>query len=560
MSWNTALPDWEERILSRQSLVPDLPLFEDYADKAVRIFSRLKCPDIEGFPTYGQICDKWVIDFVRAIFGSYDPETKIRMLREFFMLIPKKNGKTSIAAAIMVTAAILNQRPSAELLFIAPTMKIAGIAYRQASGIIKLDSELIKIFHLQASTRTITHRLSGAILEVKASDADVITGSKATFILVDETHEFSKKSNAQDIFVEIRGSLAARPDGFLMQITTQSKTEPVGLFKSELAMARAVRDGAIELPVLAVLYEYPMRMIESGEWKDPKYWSVVNPNLNKSVQLNFLRDEMLKAEREGRDKQRLIHSMHFNVEVGMATHDGGWRGADYWQAASDDSLTFDAFCDRCDVVVAGVDGGGLDDLFALCLEGRCRTTGDTLLWHKAWVQEDVLRLRPELAQTFIEFAKQGDLVLCKHTTQDIEEIAAILAQVNGLGLLPEKHCIGLDPYGITALVHELAKHSIGGDMLLAIRQGTALSPAIWSMERKLKDGTIWHGGTHFMRWILANAKAEQRGNATLITKETAGRSKIDPLVATFNAEMLMSRNPQAAETMDNFFSSLVGGP
>jgi phage terminase large subunit-like protein len=543
MSWNTALPDWESRILNYQSLVPHLPLFEDYADKAVRIFSRLRCPDIEGNPTYGEICDQWVIDFVRAIFGSYDQSTKTRMLREFFMLIPKKNGKTSIAAAIMLTAAILNQRPAAELLFIAPTMKIATIAYRQATLIIKLDYELIKIFHLRLHDRTITHRVTGAILEVKASDADVITGSKATFILVDETHEFSKKSNAEDIFVEIRGSLAARPDGFLIQITTQSKNEPVGLFKAELAMARAVRDGTIQLPVLAVLYEYPKHMVESGEWKAPKNWGVVNPNLNKSVQLNFLRDEMLKAEREGRDKQRLIHSMHFNIEVGMATHDGGWRGADYWDAAADESLTLEELMARSDVITVGIDGGGLDDLFGLCVEGRCATTGDSLAWYKGWVQRDVLKLRPELAALFIEFAKQGDLVLCDHTTQDIEEIAAIVAFIHGAGLLPEQHCVGLDPYGITALLQELAKHNIGGEMLMSIRQGTALSPAIWSLERKLKDGTFWHNGSAFMRWIVGNAKAEQRGNATLITKQTAGRAKIDPLVAGFNAEMLMSRNP-----------------
>jgi hypothetical protein len=49
------------------------------------------------------------------------------------------------------------------------------------------------------------------VILIKAADADVITGSKATFILIDETHVFAQKANAADMFVEIRGSLASRP-------------------------------------------------------------------------------------------------------------------------------------------------------------------------------------------------------------------------------------------------------------------------------------------------------------------------------------------------------------
>lgn len=74
---------------------------------------------------------------------------------QIFLLVPKKNGKSSIAAAIMVTAAILNMRPEAELLLIAPTKKIADIAFKQAKGIIRLDPDLTKIFHSQEHQKTL---------------------------------------------------------------------------------------------------------------------------------------------------------------------------------------------------------------------------------------------------------------------------------------------------------------------------------------------------------------------------------------------------------------------
>lgn len=195
------------------SLVPDLPLFKAEADRAVRVFNRLRIPDVIGKPTMAEAAGEWLRDIVRAVFGAYDPATNERMLQEAFVLVPKKNSKTSGAASIMLTAIILNRRPEAEGLLIAPTKDVADRSFKQIAGTIRADPELIKVFHIQQHIRKITHIRTGATIEVKASDTDVITGAKATYILIDETHVFAAKSKASDIFVEIRGALTARPDG-----------------------------------------------------------------------------------------------------------------------------------------------------------------------------------------------------------------------------------------------------------------------------------------------------------------------------------------------------------
>ncbi len=83
-------------------------------------------------------------------------------MQELFLLVPKKNGKSSYAATIMVVAMIVNRRPNAEFLLIAPTKEIAGISYRQASGIIKADAELAKLFHMQEHLKRITHQAGPA--------------------------------------------------------------------------------------------------------------------------------------------------------------------------------------------------------------------------------------------------------------------------------------------------------------------------------------------------------------------------------------------------------------
>jgi len=195
-SWDTSCIDWERRILDGRSLVPELPLYEEEAAKALRCFKRLRLPDVIGTPTLGEVCGEWFYPIVAALFGSYDKETNTRRISEVFQLIPKGNSKSSNGGAVMVTAIIVNRRPEAEFLFIAPTMEIASIAYKQAKGTIRLDTELSKIFQVQDHIRKITHRQSGATLQIKAADTDVITGSKATGTMIDETHVFAKKSNA----------------------------------------------------------------------------------------------------------------------------------------------------------------------------------------------------------------------------------------------------------------------------------------------------------------------------------------------------------------------------
>ncbi|WP_454629552.1 terminase large subunit [Bradyrhizobium cenepequi] len=551
--WRTALPDWESRILERKSLIPpNLKLFDFEAEKALRIFKRLRVPDIEGYPTHGEACDEWVFDLVRVIFGSYDVSIKRRMIQEYFLLVPKKNGKSSVAAAVMVTAAIMNRRPAAELLLIAPTKKIADIAFKQAHGIIKLDKELSKLFYAQSHQRTITHRRTEAAIMIKAADTDVVTGSKATFILVDETHEFAKKANAADIFTEIRGSLAARPDGFMIQITTQSKDEPAGVFKSELQTARDVRDGKVDLPLLPVLYELPYAIqdAEGDLWQDERYWPMINPNYGRSVDPVFLRTQLTKAKRsaDSRAAMALLASQHFNIQIGLRQRTDSWAGSEFWLKSADRVTSLEDLIRRSEVVVVGIDGGGLDDLLGLAVLGRDRGTGKWLLWCRAWAHSIVLVRRMEIADRLKDFENEGTLTFVDKPGDDVRDVADIVMKIEDAGKLAEGAAIAVDAAGIGAIVDELTSEDRGleKERIVGIAQGWKLNGAIKDTERKVAGGELIHDGSALMAWCIGNAKAEQRGNAVTINKQASGTAKIDPLMAVFDAVSLMSMNPEPA--------------
>jgi phage terminase large subunit-like protein len=547
MKWTTACPDWEARIVDKQSLLPCGPLFPGEAAGAMEVFKSLRIVDIAGSPAIGECCEPWIMDFAAAVFGAYDETTGRRLIREFMLLVSKKNTKSTIAAAVMVTALIRNWRKSAELLILAPTIEVANNCFQPARDMVKADPDLDALMHVQDHTRTITHRTTGAQLKVVAADSDTVSGKKAAFVLVDELWLFGKKSKADAMLREATGGLVSRPEGFVIYLSTQADEQPAGVFKSKLDYFRDVRDGKIDDPKsLGVLYEFPEPMLKSRAFLQPANFYVTNPNLGVSVDNVWLQDEYKKVENADDGAKQVFLAKHLNVEIGLSLRNDQWAGGRYWEGAVDpEGLSLEQLIERSEVAVVGIDGGGLDDLLGLAVLGRCKKTRDWLLWSHAWAHDDVLQRRKEIAPALRDFAKEGSLTICTESTQDIVEVADVVERLKDANLLPEAAAVGVDAAGITAIVDELASRELADEQVVAVQQGYRLNGAIAGAERKLKDGTLWHGGQRMMQWCVGNAKVEMRGSAMLITKQSAGRAKIDPVAAMFNAVMLLARNPEA---------------
>jgi phage terminase large subunit-like protein len=547
--WDLSCKDWEQRLTGGRAPVADLPLLNVVeADRALAMFDMLRLPDVPGTPLLADAAGDWFRQsIVRPAFGSWDEERQERYIREVFLLVGKKNSKTSYGAGLSLVWLLYNRRPNAEGILVAPTQDITDIAFSQAEGMVRLDPRLNrKRLRVQNNLKRITNLITGATLEILTFDPKILTGQKPAFWLLDEIHVLSRMSNAASAIGQLRGGMISQPEALGIMITTQSDRPPAGIFKTELVKARNIRDGIDRSTrMLPVLYEFPRAIAASRElWSDRKVWHMVVPNDGRSITVERLTQEFRTAEQSGPEELKRWASQHLNIEIGIGLSSDHWPGARHWDNCADETLTLATLIERSEVVTVGGDGGGLDDMLGFCAVGREKETRRFLVVAHAWIHRSVLDLRKEIASKFIDLETDGDLTIVDRMGDAFEEFADLCELVKNSGKLAE---VGLDTAAVGLIPDELESRGITVEekLIAGVRQGWSLMGVIKSVEDLLADGVLVHGGQALMAWCVGNARIEQRGNAILITKQASGVAKIDALMALLDAFWCMLKNPES---------------
>lgn len=580
--WSTACPDWRERIVARRSLMPCDPLFPDEAEAGLAIFKDLPIVDMIGKPTFGDVGRDWTFDLPRAVFGAYNPETGRREINKFFELIAKKNTKSTRAAGIMLTELMRNERHSAQYTIIAPTIEVAKNSAEPAMDFVAEHPELKRILKPVAHQRLIEHRFTKAQLKILAADSETVAGGKSTGVLFDELWLFGKRPNARNMMREAMGGLKSRPEGFVIALTTQADDPPEGVFLEWLQRFRDIRDGKIVVPrSMGFLYEFPEDMVKSEAYKDPRNFYIPNPNLGASVDEQSLLDDYEEAKREGQKSLVGFFAKSLNIEPGMGARSDNWAGAEFWKSRADKAITLDSIIERCEVIIVGLDGGGLDDLYGLTVLGRepqeIAVAAETapeeesqdavggkkrvkrwLSWSHAWAQKIVLERRKTIVEKLRDLEKAGDLTILENGEMteglpaDVAAILEIIVRIKDAGLLC---CVAVDPAGLGEMIDALAGIDItadnlasGSNYVIGAPQGYAMMNALKTAERKLANGTLIHADQAMMDWCVSNLKIENTATAIRATKQNAGDAKIDPAMALFDAVAVMATNPDSTRS------------
>lgn len=537
--WSTDLPDWQTKIRNEESLIPCEPLNKEFADRALTVFKSLVLVDVTGRPTIGEVCKQWVFDFVSVIFGAYDPYTRERYIKEFFLLISKKNSKSTIAAGIMLTAIILNGRDSAQFVILSPTKEASDSAFKPIADMIRASEVLSEAFNISAHTKTITHIRKQATLKVLAFDSNTTVGLKATGILVDELHLLGNKAKADEILREAQGGMLSRPEAFCIYLTTQSSGTPNGVFKQKLDYARSVRDKeVVNKQFLPVLYEFPVDMLLDDTYLEPKNWYITNPNYDASLKIKDLviMYEQIKDNRESRAD---FLSKHLNVQQTFNLKALNWDLLVDLLPRSEEVFTLDDLIERCEVLSVGFDGARVYDLAGLTVTGRIKGSMKYLTWSHGWLNILALDKNKQSMNKLLELEELKEITIVKEEAQQFTAITELIKKLDDTGKLYQ---IGVDAAGLGTFRTDLEEAGIDTDKIINVTQGYKLNDYITTVEQLIFKGSLVFAKQELMRWQASNTMLLIRSNATMVDKALS-TDKIDNIISMLNSIAIMNDNP-----------------
>jgi len=577
-----AVPDWAARLREGRSIIPPLSRLgegrysEELAAEGLGLWTALRLGLVPGHPYAGEYAANWIRDIVYYWFGAQTPDGAERTVKDLLILVSKKNTKTTSAALLMLAQMVLSKRANAESLILAPTKEVADLAFRTVAQAIRLDPQLAVEYDVSESARVVrrNHPQDRRLMRVVAAETTSIAGTTATYILLDELHLWVRSSRGREVVTHVFGARVGQPDAGVIMVSTHAHEESVGLWREQLGLFRQTRDGKLDSPRLFAGYEWPAEEQKARAWeKDPSLWRLTNPNMGvlRGTSLDEMRRARSEAEVRGPEAVREWDNQFLNVELEGADGTELWAAARYWPQCADPGLgggglaSLEKVIDRSNILVCGVDGGGLDDLLALCVLGKESRTNRWLVWVHVWAHRRLVLARyPGLTERLSEYERQGDLTWVDfedgsdHSPRrrayhplHLDQLGDMISYVHSVGISPKTHAVGIDDLTMVGLTDAILDEALPSPpkpaQLARVRQGYRLMGVINSIALKAADGTLAHCGQPILGWAVGNCRLVPRGNAMTIDKAVSGRCKIDPAMAMLMAGEMLQRIPEARQ-------------
>jgi len=492
--------------------------------KAWRILSRL--PITEGpfaGKRIGEHSPPWQRRLTVLIFGHTD-EQGLRALREIFVNMAKKNGKSSYAAALALTKLLLNEEQREHVVCLASNREQAHIMFDGMAAMVRADETLSERFAIVEHRHTIRYPATSSRVTAVSAEMAAVVGQNISLALVDELHLLGATPKGARLVAQIRTGQVARREPLLLSISTAPTDLSSGIFEATCQKARRVIAGEeVDPRFFAWLCEVPAGL----DPEDPENWHWSNPSLGFTVTRERLEAE-LESARSDPSALRDFRSQNLNIAPEGSAGVDRWLPLAEWDRAADDTLDLTALLAESFRLYVGIDRGGLDDLSALVVLGKTLDER-VLVWSHQWLSRRGYEKR-KTVNDYDGFIAAGELTLFEDGAGDLTEMLEVVRQAAATGKVG---LAGIDSYCAPDTAEALLKLGIE---VQSVPQNWQATPAIVWIERLLAGGMLRHAGSRLLRWNVANAVVERRGNAVSLTKATAvGSGKIDGVAALLNA-------------------------
>jgi phage terminase large subunit-like protein len=274
------------------------------------------------------LLEPWQKGLVWNLF-AWKREDGTRRFRKAFIYIAKKNGKTALAAGLLLYVLACDNEPGAELYGAAASKEQAKLVFQHADGMVKAEPELssrLKIYGARGGsvTTSIVYEAQNAAYKVLAADEDTADGINPHFAVIDELHRFSNSAFID--VVETSAFAGQRAQPLVVMITTADTARPESPCNRELEYARKVITGTQEDPeYLPVVYEAAV----GDDIMSPETWLKANPNLDVTVTQEAI-GKLAKRAKQDIAFTNSFKRLHLNI---VTEAESNWIDRERWESA-----------------------------------------------------------------------------------------------------------------------------------------------------------------------------------------------------------------------------------
>lgn len=497
---------------------PDSPYyFNEEAGERPILFVEEFCKQSQGIIGAPLILDLFQKAFVQALFGFLEKETGFRRYRETLFLVGRKNGKSTLLAALALYMLIADHEGAAEIYSVATKKDQAKKVLTEAVNMIKQSPELRAV--VRKRRNDVYFPATASTFEALASDSNTLDGLNSHAVIIDELHAIRDRN----LYEVMKQSTSSRRQPLVIMITTAG-TLRESVFDSLYVIACDIADGSMkEDTFLPILYELDHR----DEWTDPQKWVKANPGLGTIKKYETLANFVERAKASTDDLPGVL-CKDFNVREVSATV---WLTFEEIKSNRrfDLSEVFNTYA------IGGCDLSATTDL--TCATLLIRKPDDPIVYvlQQYFLPQkrmDVLEERGTNEAPYKVWQERGLLTVCEGNRVNYSQVTAWFCQMRDEHKI-DAFKVGYDRALAGYWVDEMRAN---GFEMEAVAQG----PFTWSqpmreMGAALADKTVNYNQNPILAWCLSNTAAKKSGINNIQPVKITDKRRIDGTVSLLNA-------------------------
>ena len=459
----------------------------------------------------------WQEQIIRDIFGVLKPNG-YRQFNTAYIEIPKKQGKSELAAAVALLLTCGDGEERAEVYGCAADRQQASIVFNVAADMVRMCPALSKRVKILDSQKRLIYQPTGSIYQVLSADVGNKHGFNTHGVVFDELHT---QPNRKLFDVMTKGFGDARMQPLYFLITTAGNDTKSICYEIHQKAKDIIEERKIDHTFYPVIYGAE----ESDDWTDPKVWKKANPSLGITVGIDKVKDACESAK-QNPGEENSFRQLRLNQWVKQAVR---WMPMDKW-----DKCEF-AVCE--DDLEGRICYGGLDlssttDITAFVLVFPPEDENDKyIILPYFWIPEDNLDLRVQRDHVpYDVWERQGFL---QTTEGNVVHYGYIEKFIESLGERFNIREIAFDRWGAVQMVQNLEGM---GFTVVPFGQGFKdMSPPTKELMKLVLEQRIAHGGHPVLRWMMDNIFIRTDPAGNIKPDKEKSTEKIDGAVATIMA-------------------------